>query len=279
MTQITFIGGGNMATSIIGGLIKQETLSPNLIHVSDPNEDQRSQLAETFGIHTHADNLDAVKDAQVVVMAVKPQMMQAVLTSELKAYLSQQQPLLISIAAGIDIDSLAHWSSCRAIVRCMPNTPALVGEGATGLFACDEVSIEQRNLTDSLLQSVGLTVWVENEADIDAVTAVSGSGPAYYFLMMEAMIEAAETLGLSKENATKLTLKTALGASQMALSSQEPPAELRRRVTSPGGTTERALQTFEQAQYREIVSDALKAAQQRAQELSHEMGAALEKTD
>ncbi|UXD89013.1 pyrroline-5-carboxylate reductase [Thalassolituus hydrocarboniclasticus] len=271
MTQIAFIGGGNMASSIIGGLIKQGETKASLIHVSDPGAEQRSKLEKEFGVVTHADNLEAIAKADVVIMAVKPQMMKEVL-EPLQATLSKRQPLLISIAAGINMDSLARWSSCRAIVRCMPNTPSLLGLGATGLLGSKDVSLDQRNQADSLLRAVGLTVWVKTEAEIDAVTAVSGSGPAYYFLLMEAMIEAGKKLGLSEQTATKLTLQTALGAGQMALQSDVGPAELRRRVTSPGGTTERAIATFEAAHMREIVDAALKAASDRAAELSEQLG-------
>lgn len=270
MTQIAFIGGGNMATSIIGGLIKQGEANPELVHVSDPNAEQVAQLSEQFGIQGHNDNQQAIANADVVIMAVKPQVMKAVL-EPLKATLSARQPMLISIAAGISLDSLAQWSGCDAIVRCMPNTPSLLGLGATGLFATEQVSLDQRNIADSLLRAVGISVWVQSEAEIDAVTAVSGSGPAYYFLLMEAMVEAGKKLGLSEETATQLTLQTALGAGKMAMESDVNPAELRRRVTSPGGTTERAIQTFEAAHLRDIVEAALQSANDRAGELSQEL--------
>ena len=271
MTQIAFIGGGNMATSIIGGLIKQGEAKASMIHVSDPGAEQRKKLEKAFAVTTHENNLDAIARADVVIMSVKPQVMKDVL-EPLAATLKARQPLLISIAAGISMESLAKWSGCKAIVRCMPNTPALLGLGATGLYANNSVSIDQRNLADSLLRAVGMTVWVKTESEIDAVTAVSGSGPAYYFLLMEAMIEAGKKLGLSAETSAKLTLQTALGAAQMALKSDVDPAELRRRVTSPGGTTERAIATFEAAHLRDIVDAALKAARDRGAELSQQLG-------
>jgi len=271
MTQIAFIGGGNMATSIIGGLIKQGESKPDMIHVSDPNADQVQQLSEQFGIHGHSDNQQAIASADVVIMAVKPQVMKAVL-APLKDTLSQRQPMLLSIAAGISLTSLQSWSGCEAIVRCMPNTPSLLGLGASGLFATDKVSIDQRNIADALLRAVGISVWVQNEAELDAVTAVSGSGPAYYFLLMEAMIDAGKKLGLSEETATQLTQQTALGAGKMAMEADVSAAELRRRVTSPGGTTERAIQTFEAAHLRDIVEAALTAASDRAAELSKQLG-------
>ena len=267
MTRIAFIGGGNMATAIIGGLVRESSIDPSLIHVSDPGEAQRQQLESTLGIVTHADNLTAMTDADVVILAVKPQVLKAV-TEPLKTTLSATQPLLISIAAGISLESLAQWSGCKAIVRAMPNTPALLGEGATGLFASAAVTLEQQNLADQLLSATGMTVWVQSEAEIDAVTAVSGSGPAYYFLLMEAMIEAGKSLGLSEETATKLTLQTALGAGRMALEADVTPAELRRRVTSPGGTTEQAIATFENAGLRDTVHSAMKNCALKAAELS-----------
>ena len=270
MTQIAFIGGGNMATSIIGGLIRQGDTKASLIHVADPNADQRQALQKDFGVQVHEDNQEAIAKADVVIMAVKPQVMKTVL-EPLQATLSKRQPLLISIAAGINVASLQNWSGCKAVVRCMPNTPALLSLGATGLFGSKEVSIDQRNMADALLRAVGLTVWVKTEAEIDAVTAVSGSGPAYFFLLMEAMIEAGQQLGLSEQTATKLTLQTALGAGQMALNSDVGPAELRRRVTSPGGTTEQAIGRFEDAGLRQIVATALKAASDRAAELSRQL--------
>ncbi|GGY53315.1 pyrroline-5-carboxylate reductase [Bacterioplanes sanyensis] len=272
MTQLAFIGGGNMAASIVGGLIQTGELPANQIHISDPNADQRERLAADYGVQVYADNAAAIAQADVVMMAVKPQVMSQVL-EPLREQLTERQPLLISIAAGIDLASLALWSGCQAIVRCMPNTPSLVGVGASGLFASDAVSMEQRNLADALMRAVGITVWVQTEAEIDTVIAVSGSGPAYYFLMMEAMIEAAEKMGMSRETATKLTLQTAAGAAEMARQSDVDPAELRRRVTSPGGTTQQAIATFEAAHLRDVVDAAMQAACQRAAELSQELGA------
>ncbi|ASP38145.1 pyrroline-5-carboxylate reductase [Bacterioplanes sanyensis] len=272
MTQVAFIGGGNMAASIIGGLVQQGEYSAQQIHVSDPNDSQRQQLSEQFGVHTYADNQQAIEQADVVMLAVKPQVMQQVL-APLFATLSERQPLIISIAAGIDMPSLAQWTGCKAIVRCMPNTPSLVNYGSSGLFASDDTNMHQRNLADSLMRAVGITVWVQQEQEIDTVIAVSGSGPAYYFLMMEAMIETATKMGMSLETATQLTLQTAAGAAEMAKRSDVDPAELRRRVTSPGGTTQQAIATFESAHLRDIVAAAMQAAQQRAAEMSLELGA------
>ncbi|MDF1763356.1 MAG: pyrroline-5-carboxylate reductase [Oleibacter sp.] len=271
MTQIAFIGGGNMATSIIGGLLQQGDISASAIHVADPGAEQRARLQAQYGVLTYESNLDAVAQASVLILAVKPQMMKTVLTP-LHATLETRQPMLISVAAGIDLATLKTWSGCHAVVRCMPNTPALIGKGATGLFASDAVSLEQRNLADQLLAATGITVWVQSDAEIDAVTALSGSGPAYYFLMMEAMIAAGVELGLNQEIATRLTLQTALGAGEMASSADVDPAELRHRVTSPGGTTEQAILSFEKAKMHDIVAAAMQAAARRASELSEELG-------
>ena len=270
MTQIAFIGGGNMATSIIGGLIKQGSVSPQQIHVADPNKEQRLHLEKTFGVIPHEHGLSAIKQADVIILAVKPQVMKPVLAS-LQSTLIQQQSLLISIAAGINTHNLQRWSGCHAVVRCMPNTPALIGLGATGLFATNEVSIEQRQLADSLLKAVGATAWLNNETDIDTVTAVSGSGPAYFFLLIEAMMEAGQQMGLSAEAARLLTLQTAVGASQLAQNADVDAAELRRRVTSPGGTTEQAILSFENSGFRAMVNTALQAAKQRSEELSEDL--------
>ncbi|MCY0965017.1 pyrroline-5-carboxylate reductase [Parathalassolituus penaei] len=271
MSQIAFIGGGNMATAIIGGLIRQGEVTANAIRVSDPGEQQRQNLAQSFGVQTFADNLEAVSEADLVILAVKPQMMKTVL-EPLQATLSARQPLIISIAAGITLANLEKWSGCRNLVRCMPNTPALLGVGATGMVASEAVEIEQRTLADRLMQATGITVWLKSEQEIDAVTALSGSGPAYFFLLIEAMIESGVKLGLSEETSRQLALQTALGAGQMAANADVGPAELRRRVTSPGGTTERAIFTFEGAHLRDIVDAAMQAANDRAGELNRLLG-------
>ena len=271
MTNIVFIGGGNMATSIIGGILREETINPDLIRVSDPNAERLEELQQKFKISTYINNAEAITNASVVILAVKPQVMKEVV-EPLKAALTETQPLIISIAAGINLESLMSWTGCKAIVRCMPNTPALVGVGASGLFASSAVTIEQQNLADQLIAATGLTLWVANEQEIDAVIAVSGSGPAYYFLMMEAMIDAGKALGLSEESATRLTLQTAMGAGKMAVESSHSPSKLRQNVTSPGGTTEKALEIFEASHFRDTVKAAMNAATKRAAELSEELG-------
>ena len=270
--RLTFIGAGNMASSIIGGLVGKG-FSPKLITASDPHEGTLERLKAVAPVHTTADNVQAVADADVVVLAVKPQMMKAVL-EPLAVTLQAKRPLIISIAAGIEIRSIEHWlGGALPIVRCMPNTPALVQVGATGLFANAAVNDAQRQQADNILRAVGLALWVEQESQLDAVTAVSGSGPAYFFLVMEAMQTAGERLGLPADIARTLTLQTALGAAQMAISSDVDAAELRRRVTSPNGTTERAVAVFEQGGLRELFQQALQACNDRSEELARELGA------
>lgn len=273
MSNICFIGGGNMATSLIGGLIAKGH-SADSIYVSDPNESQRNQLGQQFSVNTFTDCKSAMEHSDIVVLAVKPQIMKAVAV-DVKAALAgiSKQPLFVSIAAGIDLFSLQSWlGEDQAIVRCMPNTPSLIQLGASGLFANEQTSIVQKNLAETVLKAAGIVQWVQSEAEIDAVTAVSGSGPAYYFLLMEAMIDAGIELGLSRETASELTIQTAIGAAHMAKESDVDVAELRKRVTSPGGTTEQAINTFEKANLRDIVKSALTAAHRRSGELAQLLG-------
>lgn len=269
-TRIAFIGAGNMASALIGGLIADGTAKDSII-ASDPNTDQRSHLHDSYGICTVDNNADAISDADVVVLAVKPQLLQQV-CNELSAHLKGKNCLIVSIAAGIRCSTMSKWlNSDLPIVRCMPNTPAMLQVGATGLYATDNVSNEQRDQAERILRAVGITLWVNEESDIDSVTAVSGSGPAYYFLMMEAMQAAAEKLGLPAETAKLLTLQTALGAARMALESQDDPATLRQKVTSPGGTTEQAILSFEENGLRDIFEQAMTAARDRSISLSEQL--------
>jgi pyrroline-5-carboxylate reductase len=269
-TRIAFIGAGNMASALISGLIADGT-AKDLIIASDPNTDQRSHLHDSYGICTVDNNAEAISDADVVVLAVKPQLLQQV-CNELSSHLKDKHCLIVSIAAGIRCSTMSKWlNSDLPIVRCMPNTPAMLQVGATGLYATDNVSNEQRDQAERILRAVGITLWVNEEADIDSVTAVSGSGPAYYFLMMEAMQAAAEKLGLPAETAKLLTLQTALGAARMALESQDDPATLRQKVTSPGGTTERAILSFEENGLRDIFEQAMTAARDRSISLSEQL--------
>jgi len=267
---IAFIGAGNMARSLISGLI-QDGFSPQKLWASDPDTERCAELAHEFGIQTTADNHTAVATAATVVLAVKPQLLKGV-AGELAPAFADGQTLILSIAAGIRSETLAQWlGETTPIVRTMPNTPALIQCGATALFARPGVSTDQRDTAESIMRSTGLTVWIDDENDLDTVTALSGSGPAYYFLFMEAMENAATSLGLDDDTARLLTLQTALGAARMALESSEDPASLRQRVTSPGGTTERALQVMEQGGLREILREALEAAKNRAHELDAEL--------
>ncbi len=268
--KIGFIGGGNMASSLISGLIASGH-APEQIWVSDISPDTLTALKNQLNVNTSVDNDDIINAVDVVVLAVKPQTLSAVAQS-IAAQIQQKKSLVVSIAAGINQNSLSRWLGAdTAIVRCMPNTPALVLTGATALHANDKVTGEQRDLAENILRSVGIALWVEDEAELDAVTAVSGSGPAYYFLLMEAMEKAALELGLSQETARLLVQQTALGAAKIALESAESPEQLRKRVTSPGGTTQRAIETFEQGGFTELVSKALHAARDRSIEMSKQM--------
>ena len=265
--KLTFIGAGNMARSLIGGLIA-DGYDPDRITAADPVEDQRLGVGAQFGIVTHADNAAAAAAADVIILAVKPQAMQEAALG-LADVVQTGKPLLISIAAGIRTDDLNAWlGGDVALVRCMPNTPALVQSGATGLFATAAVTASGRDIAESILRAVGITRWIEQESLLDAVTAVSGSGPAYFFLVMEAIQAGAEQLGLEPDTARLLTLQTALGAARMAMESQEAPGELRRRVTSPGGSTEQAVGVLEEAGLRDDFQRALTAARDRAAELA-----------
>ncbi|MDD4906341.1 MAG: pyrroline-5-carboxylate reductase, partial [Methylobacter tundripaludum] len=256
--------------SLISGLIASGH-APEQIWVSDISPDTLTALKKQLNVNTSVNNDDIINAADVVVLAVKPQTLSAVAQS-IAAQIQQKKSLVVSIAAGINQNSLSRWLGAEtAIVRCMPNTPALVLTGATALHANDKVTGEQRDLAENILRSVGIALWVEDEAELDAVTAVSGSGPAYYFLLMEAMEKAALELGLTQETARLLVQQTALGAAKIALESAESPEQLRKRVTSPGGTTQRAIETFEQGGFTELVAKALHAARDRSIEMSKQM--------
>ncbi|WP_081409597.1 pyrroline-5-carboxylate reductase [Acinetobacter lactucae] len=265
-SNICFIGGGNMAQALIGGLISRG-LPPTRITVSDPVEQIR-QLLQEKEVHVTQDNVAAIKNADVVVLAVKPQVLATVLRP-LKGLLSDK--LVISIIAGAEIQTISNLIDSNRVVRVMPNTPALVQTGAHGIYANDVVGNSDRELTSQILAATGLTIWVNSEAQIDAVTAVSGSGPAYFFYLMESMIRAGKNLGLDEKVATALTLQTALGAAQMAITSSNTPSELRKNVTSPNGTTQAALEVFDRAQISQNIQSALAAAQKRSQELAQEL--------
>lgn len=265
-----------MATSLIGGLISAGTPASNII-VAEPDEKRRRQLSEQFKISTCADNIETA-DCEIIVLAVKPQILKPVClgldTSKAR------QTLFISIAAGVRSTNINHWLSRNpdaeksdgyAIVRCMPNTPALLQCGASGLFPNALVTDKQKQQAEQIMRAVGIVIWVDNEDQLNAVTAVSGSGPAYFFLLMEAMQQAGEKLGLASNVAQQLTLQTALGAARMATESKLSPSELRKNVTSKGGTTEQAILSFQAANFHEIVLKALIAANNRSISLADEL--------
>ncbi|HWR79540.1 MAG TPA: pyrroline-5-carboxylate reductase [Pseudomonas sp.] len=267
--RIAFIGAGNMAASLIGGL-RAQGMSAAQICASEPGAEQRARISAEHGITVYESNQQAISGADLIVLAVKPQIMKAVCLA-LAPHLQANQ-LIVSIAAGISCASLNNWLGPQPLVRCMPNTPALVRQGVSGLFANAQVSATQREQAEQVLSAVGMVLWLDNEAQIDAVTAVSGSGPAYFFLLIEAMSAAGVQLGLTPETATQLSIQTALGAARMAVSSDVDAGELRRRVTSPNGTTEAAIKTFQAGGFAALVENALTAAATRSVELANELG-------
>jgi pyrroline-5-carboxylate reductase len=267
--KIAFIGAGNMAKSLVGGLLRHG-YPPASIVAADPDASQRFGMA-ALGVEVFDSNEKAVGDAASIVLAVKPQVMQGVVQS-LKAALRTDQ-LLISIAAGVPSTAIARWAPQDiGIVRCMPNTPALYGVGVTALFANKCVTAQQIAAAEAILSAAGHVIRVAHESALDAVTAVSGSGPAYFFYLMEAMIDAGVALGLDAETARTLTLKTAYGAAVMANESADVPAQLRRNVTSPGGTTERASAVLDEGRCKSLIERAVQAAAQRSVELATEFG-------
>jgi pyrroline-5-carboxylate reductase len=268
---IAFIGCGNMSRSLIGGLIAND-IKPEQLLATDPDSQQRDSIAEQFKISAVADNNEAITKADVILLAVKPQVMHSVV-SEMADTIKETSKLIISIAAGVTLDSITEWlGNSAAVVRVMPNTPALIQAGAAALYANEHTSETQKNTAEAMMRSVGTAIWLESEEQMDVVTALSGSGPAYFFYFMEAMEKAAIDMGLSEENARLLTIETAVGASKMALLSSSDPAALRQQVTSPGGTTEQAINTFTQGKLDELVQKAMGAAKQRSIELSQSFG-------
>lgn len=268
--KIVFIGGGNMARSLIGGLVA-DGQSAKQIHVVDKQPEVLTNLQQKYAVQVHDEISAALSDADVVVLAVKPQQMQDVIKS--LAPIWPEKALLISIAAGIRLEDMSRWlQQPAAIVRAMPNTPSLVQAGATALFANENVTDIQKEQAEAILRAVGIAIWLETESKMDAVTALSGSGPAYFFLVMEAMENAAIELGLSQETARMLCLETAFGAAKMALESDLPAATLRQQVTSPGGTTERAIHELEDGGLHGLFENALVAAALRARELGTQLG-------
>lgn len=268
---ISIIGTGNIGTCIISGLIKDGYPSKN-IWGANPNKEKLRYLEQTFHINTTTDNIEAAESANILIFAIKPQLFMDV-AIKLRDVIQTHKPLTITVAAGIREKSIQHWLGGNiAIVRAMPNTPALIGCGATALFANNYVSEEQKSIAESILRTVGITVWLSNEHLMDAVTALSGSGPAYFFLIMEALQQTGKQLGIPIETARLLTLQTALGAARMAIESGLSFEELRQQVTSPGGTTEKAISVLEENNIRGLLDDALRAAKKRSEELAGLLG-------
>ncbi|MCF1182500.1 pyrroline-5-carboxylate reductase [Marichromatium gracile] len=268
--SIAFIGGGNMATSLIAGLIA-DGYDAAAIRVVEPDDQRRGELQARFGVRAFAAGADAIDGVGIVALCVKPQVAAAV-CRDLAPALAARRVLVISVMAGVREATLQRWLGAPLpVVRAMPNTPAMVQTGAIGLHASAEVDAAGRNHAETILRAAGLTRWVDSETQIDAVTAISGSGPAYFLRFMEALEEAGVALGLDAETARLLTVQTALGAAKMAMESDETPARLRERVTSPGGTTARALAVFDGADLHDLVARAARAACDRAAEISTEL--------
>jgi pyrroline-5-carboxylate reductase len=269
-TSIVFVGGGNMATSLISGL-RNADWSGDCITVIEPDADKGQQLAADYAVNTVTSANDRTREADVIVLAVKPQMLREVCEGLVEP-LGDRKPLIVSIAAGVPIAGLREWLGAdHAYVRCMPNTPSLIGAGATGIYADDAVTDDQRTLADSILKTAGMTAWVAEESLLDAVTATSGSGPAYFFAFMEAMQAGAIELGLDEATARELVLHTALGAARMAIESGDDPSTLREKVTSPGGTTAAALEQYAAGDLNALVARAMEAAASRADSLATEL--------
>jgi len=269
--KIGFIGSGNMARSLASGLIKNG-LEPGKLSMSDPDVGTRDAVSSQLGVSVSAQNRDVVEASDIIVFSVKPQVLRAV-ALELADAVQEKRPLVISIAAGVRSDSLEKWLGGNLpLVRVMPNTAALIGSGASGLFANPRADQPARDIAESVMRAVGVVAWVENEEQLDTVTALSGSGPAYFFLVMEALEQAAIESGLPADVARLLTLETAYGAAKMALENGEEPAVLRQQVTSKGGTTERAIAVMEENGLRDIYKKAIFAAAERSAELANLLG-------
>lgn len=266
--NICFIGGGNMAHALIGGLLKRDFTAAQL-RVVEINADNRARLHGTFGVQAVDDFKAGIAGSDVIVLAVKPQQLREV-AMQLAPLLSGQ--LLLSIAAGIRAEDIARWAGTQSVVRAMPNTPALIQSGITGLYALPAVSAPQRGMAQAILAAVGSTLWLDNEQMLDAVTAISGSGPAYVFYFIESLQQAAQELGFNAQDARRLALDTFLGAAKLADASADDVGVLRARVTSRNGTTERALLSLDANEVKRHISTAAKAAAARAKEMGDELG-------
>jgi pyrroline-5-carboxylate reductase len=264
LTPIAFIGGGNMASAVIGGLLRSGQLQPSQVLVVEPHAPQRDKLRADFGLEALAAGDERLAQAALVVWAVKPQLFGEA-AAPLKAWVGGA--LHLSVMAGITTASLSRATGSARIVRSMPNTPALIGQGIAGLFACPDVTAAERAAIEAVLAPTGRTLWVDREADLDAVTALSGSGPAYFFLMVESMMAAAVEMGLTAEQGRQLSLATCAGAAALGLASPESPTVLRERVTSKGGTTYAAITAMQADGVDVAIRRAVLAAQRRAEEL------------
>ena len=270
-TAVAFIGGGNMARSLIGGLIRSGTV-PASLAVGEPSSELASALTRDFRVAVSADNHSAVHGARAWVLSVKPQVVRHVCES-LRDEAQSRRPLVISVAAGIRTDQIDQWlGGSLAVVRCMPNTPALIGAGASGLFANARADAAQRRLAESIVAGSGVVVWIDDEILMDTVTAISGSGPAYFFLLVEAIEDAAVAQGMPRDAARKLAVQTCLGAGRMLAEEAVPPRTLRERVTSRGGTTQAALDSFAASGFADAVARAVAAATARGREMSADFG-------
>jgi pyrroline-5-carboxylate reductase len=267
---IAFAGSGNLTQALITGLLSNQ-YDPQKIWAADPDREKLQVLSQRFGVKTTQNNLEAIQQADVVLLAVKPVHLQTLCT-EIKALVLQRRPLVISVAAGATIALLEKWlGSYATIVRAMPNTPAMVGAGATGLYADSAVTTAQKELAEVIFRAVGMTVWAADENQLDLICAVSGCGPGYIFLIMEAIEEAARQKGMNAQRSRLLTAQTFLGAAKLALESDHPLAELRRQVTSLKGATEKAVQILEQGGIRSLLADAIEGAAERCSEIAKEL--------
>lgn len=268
---ISFIGAGNMARAIIGGMLDSGFKAAN-IWVSAPDDNHLQSIRKQFGVSVTTDNRYCAQQGDMVVLAVKPQVM-ADVCSDIAPVVQNTRPLMVSIAAGLEASTLDEWlGGGLPLVRVMPNTPSLVGKGAAGLYANDQVKDKQKAMVESVFNSIGSALWVEDESLLHAVTALSGSGPAYFFLMLEALEEAATEAGITSETARALAIQTMAGAAEMASRSEHDPGQLKRNVMSPGGTTEQAIRTFEDGGLRDLVKKAYSAAYKRSGEMAKELG-------
>ena len=266
-TTIGFVGGGNMARSLIGGLLNTG-VAGHYIYVSEPEAEKRDYFARQLGVNVTDANDTLLEQCEVLVLAVKPQVMESA-CQPLRELAQQRRPLVVSIAAGVREPSIQDWlGGGLAVVRAMPNTPALVSSGASALYAGEAVTESQRDIAESLLRAVGITVWLTDERLLDQVTALSGSGPAYFLLFMETLAEAAVASGLPASTARLLITETCLGAAKLAMESGETLSALRQRVTSPGGTTEAALQVMTDRGLADTLQQAFDAAVKRSEELA-----------